>query len=518
MLRLADGSGDPVIGLQTNFGGGKTHSLLALYHLVTYSTPGVLGRHRRFDAGRGADRVAEGAQGHPGRHGIVAGPAEPNGRTGIETHTLWGELAYQLGGAEGYALVANRTRREPAPDCRVLIRSAEALFAVPGAGRRVGRLCPPALQRLRAPRRHPSDANLTFAQALSEAAAAVPRALVVGSLPASQIEIGGQGGRDALDSLKNTFGRVEASSQSATADEGFEIVRRRLFEPIADRDATANRDAVIRAFGDMYRQRRRGIPAGQRRRPNTRAACNPPIRSIPSCSSGSTMTGAASTNSSGPAACCGSWRRRSMCCGNGTTPAYLILPSSIPLDSPVIESELVRYLDHNWSAVLAKDVDGTTSVPLAIDQEVPALGRYSATRRVARTVWMGSAPTYEAGKNPGIDDRRIKLGCAQPGESAGNFGDALRRLADRATYLYQDGTRYWFSTQPSVARLADDRAAQLDPADIEAEIVKRLKRNEQPRMRSDFAGVHAAPAKLGRGRRRAGSAAGDPRPGLSALS
>jgi hypothetical protein len=147
---------------------------------------------------------------------------------------------------------------------------------------------------------------------------------------------------------------------------------------------------------------------------------------------------------------------------------------AIPLDSPVIQSELVRYLDHNWSTVLAKDIDRATSVPLAIDQEVPALGRYSATRRVARTVWMGSAPTFQ-GQNPGIDDRRIKLGCAQPGESAGNFGDALRRLADRATYLYQDGTRYWFSTQPSVARLAEDRAAQREAADIEGEIeIKRL--------------------------------------------
>jgi hypothetical protein len=174
----------------------------------------------------------------------------------------------------------------------------------------------------------------------------------------------------------------------------------------------------------------------------------------------------------------------------------LIFPSSIPLDDPLIQGELVRYLEHNWSAVLAKDIDGATSVPLVIDQEVPALGRYSATRRVARTVWMGSAPTFQ-GKNPGIDDRHIKLGCAQPGESAGNFGDALRRLADRATYLYQDGTRYWFSTQPSVARLAEDRAAQREAADIETEIVKRLKRNEDRRTRGDFAGVHVAPASSG---------------------
>jgi hypothetical protein len=50
---------------------------------------------------------------------------------------------------------------------------------------------------------------------------------------------------------------------------------------------------------------------------------------------------------------------------------------------------------------------------------------------------------------------------------------------------------------PSVARLAEDRALQHEPADIEAEIVKRLKRNEDRHLRGDFAGVHAAPASSG---------------------
>ena len=64
------------------------------------------------------------------------------------------------------------------------------------------------------------DANLTFAQALSEAARAAPQALVVASLPTSQIEIGGEGGQQALDRLKNTFSRLESSWLPATADEG----------------------------------------------------------------------------------------------------------------------------------------------------------------------------------------------------------------------------------------------------------------------------------------------------------
>src|SRR5262249_29115381 len=38
--RLTNVAGDPVVELQTNFGGGKTHSMLALYHLFSGSAPG----------------------------------------------------------------------------------------------------------------------------------------------------------------------------------------------------------------------------------------------------------------------------------------------------------------------------------------------------------------------------------------------------------------------------------------------------------------------------------------------
>ena len=68
-----------------------------------------------------------------------------------------------------------------------------------------------------------------------------------------------------------------------------------------------------------------------------------------------------------------------------------------------------------------------------------------------------SAPTQQTA-HKGLEDRQLKLGCVKPGESVATFGDALRRLADGATYLYVDGHRYWYSTQPSVNRLANDRA------------------------------------------------------------
>ena len=95
---------------------------------------------------------------------------------------------------------------------------------------------------------------------------------------------------------------------------------------------------------------------------------------------------------------------------------------------------------------------------------------------------------------PGIDDRRIRLGCAQPGETAGSFGDALRRLADGATYLYVDSGRYWFSVQPSVTRTADDRGSALDADDVWAELIGRLRADRE---RGPFAAVHAVPENSG---------------------
>ncbi len=80
-----------------------------------------------------------------------------------------------------------------------------------------------------------------------------------------------------------------------------------------------------------------------------------------------------------------------------------------------------------------------------------------------------------------------------PGESPAVFGDALRRLAGAATYLYQDGPRYWYSTQPTVTKLAEDRAEQLkrDPDKVVLELDKRLRADL--RRTGDFSRIHPMP-------------------------
>ncbi|SVD74080.1 uncharacterized protein METZ01_LOCUS426934, partial [marine metagenome] len=151
-----------------------------------------------------------------------------------------------------------------------------------------------------------------------------------------------------------------------------------------------------------------------------------------------------------------------------------------------------RYLPDNWTPIIEKDVDGPSSLPLELDSEVPNLGKFSACRRVARTIYMGSAPTTAAAQR-GIEDRRVKLGCVMPGESPAVFGDALRRLAGVATYLYQDGPRYWYSTQPTVTKLADDRAEQLkrDPDKVVHELDQRLRKDLEKK--GNFKRIHPMP-------------------------
>ena len=170
----------------------------------------------------------------------------------------------------------------------------------------------------------------------------------------------------------------------------------------------------------------------------------------------------------------------------------LILPANISIDDPRVQFELTRYLSDNWAPVIDKDVDGPNSLPLRLDGELPNLGKFAACRRVARTIYMGSAPLTKAAHR-GLEDRQVKLGWVMPGESPAVFGDALRRLAGAATYLYQDGPRYWYSTQPTVTKLAEDRAEQLrrDPDKVVHELNQRLRKDLE--RKGDFSRIHPMP-------------------------
>jgi predicted AAA+ superfamily ATPase len=498
--RITDGGGDPVIQLQTNFGGGKTHSMLALYHLFSGTSPHELA---------GIDSVmaeAEATSLPTARRVVLVGnkisPGNPVTKPdGAVVNTLWGELAWQLGGKQAFSQLAADDEKATSPGdilrklfneygpCLILIdewvayaRQLHDQSDLPAGG---------------------FETQFTFAQALTESAKLAKNCLLVISLPASDtagslhtqaddVEVGGQRGREALDRLRNVVGRVESSWRPASAEEGFEIVRRRLFEPIVDPAQFKDRDVVARAFADLYRTQHQEFPPECRDADyETRIKAAYPIH--PEIfdrlyTDWSTLVKFQRTRGVlrlMAAVIHSLWEK------GDRNP--LILPANVAIDDPRVQFELTRYLSDNWVPVIEKDVDGSNSLPLRLDGEHPGtLGKFAACRRVARTIYLGSAPTTAAAHR-GIEDRRIKLGCVMPGETPAVFGDALRRLAGAATYLYQDGPRYWYSTQPTVTKLAEDRAEQLkrDSDKVAQELDKRLRADL--RQTGDFSRVHPLP-------------------------
>jgi hypothetical protein len=94
LQRLSSTGGDPVVELQTNFGGGKTHSMLALYHLFSGVAPGDLPGIEPVLQAAGVPRPPQ------AQRAVLVGTALSPGQVhrkpdGTAVRTLWGELAWQ---------------------------------------------------------------------------------------------------------------------------------------------------------------------------------------------------------------------------------------------------------------------------------------------------------------------------------------------------------------------------------------------------------------------------------------
>lgn len=497
MKRLSDGRGDPVIQLQTNFGGGKTHSMLALYHLFGGAAPGNLMGVEDLMTKANITTLAQAK-----RVVLVGNKISPGNPVikgdGTEVRTLWGELAWQLGGKEAYDRVAEDDKHATSPGdvlrelfndygpCLILIdewvayaRQLHEESTLPGGN---------------------FETHFSFAQALAESAKLSDNCLLVVSLPASDtgssggvddIEVGGKRGRDALDRLRNVMGRMDTVWRPATSEEGFEIVRRRLFQPMTDPEDFKQRDVIARAFVEMYSGNPTEFPsgAGERDYEERIQRAFPIHPEVFDRLYGDWSSLVKFQRTRGVLRLMATvihdlWRE-----GDNHP---LILPAHIPVDGERVNFELTRYLSDPWRPIIEKDVDGVQSMPSQIDEENPNLGRYSAARKVARTIFMGTAP-MQSSANRGVDMQRINIGSVLPDESTNIFGDALRRMVGRATFLYHDDGRYWYDTQPTIARTARERAEQLsgNPDLIHAELLTRIKALFHER--GGFARIHIFP-------------------------
>lgn len=495
---VGDGGGSPVVNLQTNFGGGKTHSLLALYHLF-----GDL--ELRYLSGEVQELVkqVEAPQWHPGDVARVAlvgtalNASKPVVKPdGTQVHTIWGELAWQLGGAEAYEMVRANDLDGTNPGYIVrdlLAKYGPALILIDEwaayAQQLVGRDDLPA---------GTFENQFAFAQTLTEAVSASPHSMLVVSVPAGESgkahdsETGGDNGRIAIERLQKVVGRTADQWRPSSRDESFEIVRKRLFE---EPDAENLKSIAVTAaqFLAMYRKAPGAFPtdAGKEeyaQRIRSSYPLHPELldRLYEDWSTLENFQRTRGVLTLVSALIRALWK------SNDANP--LILPGNVPLETAEVNSQFTQYLADGWKPVIEADVAGPDSSAALVDLAKPAFGSRHLAQRVARTIFLDSAPLTGLATK-GVDGKSTWLGTAMPADIPGNFIPALEALKEKSTYFLNEDGRFRYSLQPSLQKTAKDYADRLrdDPARVDREIVDRLQRESQRGRSGLFRRVTIAP-------------------------
>ncbi|TVQ73610.1 MAG: ATP-binding protein, partial [Balneolaceae bacterium] len=501
--RISNMDGDPVVLLESGFGGGKTHALLTLYHLFSGVNASELS---------GVEPLMKQADVYSFpivKRAVLVGnkisPSTPDVKpNGLTIRTLWGEMAYQLGGKKAFEKIRDHDKKGTSPGDKKL----RDLFSSFGPCLILVDEWVAYARQLNDQKDLPGgtlEAQVTFANNLVSAAKQSKNCLVVISLPVAtvvgssasktdDVEVGGIHGMEALTYLRNEIGKAESSWKPATPEEDLVIVRRRLFEPVApERDKFIKMTAM--AFTELYIQKRLEFPAeAQTSLYKSRMQAAYPIhpeifdRLYHDWSSLIRFQRTRGVLRLMATVIHCLWEKKDR--------NPIILPSTMPINDSRVQSEITRYQHKDWVKVIGSDVDGPEAVSRKIDSDHAHLGQLHAARRVARTIYIGSSPVAE-GLQQGIDELRVMLGCVMPGESPAIFNDAIQHLVAESTYLNQDEAQLWYATRPSVTKMALERAralldeSQQGEADtVAAELEKRL--SAQLGSHTDFAGIHLA--------------------------
>ncbi|RWQ65486.1 DUF499 domain-containing protein [Mesorhizobium sp.] len=483
--RLGGGGGDPVVGLQTAFGGGKTHTMLAIFHLVKHLREG--GDPRGLPGlGDVLDRAGVTSLPKP-KMAVFVGSSKGadvslNLKDGPRVNTLWGYIAWRLAGDAGLKLVAESEAARTSPGSELMVE----VFKLAGPSVIL-------LDELTMFARQLDDdrfeAFLSFIQSLTEAAKMVPGVLIVGSLPESSAEAGGPRGEAALLRLEKIFGRVQSAWLPASGDETYEIIRRRLFQPL-DAEGEKARDETVKAFHDLYKKNPAEFaPEAKEARYLELLRLSYPIH--PELFDRLSKDWASLEKFQRTR---GVLRFMANVVGvlwHGQMRDPLITPARVPVAHERVRVSVLYPLDPAFGSVVDKEVDGEGSLPNRMEANPSRrISQLRAATRAARAVFICSAPLVGQ-PNAGLTGQGLRLACAEPGDQLAIFGEALRELTEKATYLYEEAGRYWFSTQPTLNRLADDRAKALPGHEVDAAIADVLR--EDAGSKGGFHRIFAAP-------------------------
>ena len=487
--RLSGNGGNPIIQTKTGFGGGKTHSLIALYHLAT-SCDQLLGGGGVGGSGRVSGELAailkdaglHASQGLTAKVAVLHGGwLSPNSTratpAGDPLNTLWGEMAWQLAGQAGYDTLGEAARSGVAPGGEDLDRLLK--------------LAGPSVilvdEIVNYARNDDLDRISTFLHNLTEALTHQAAAAMVVSLPMSDSEAGGERGVRTLAVLENILSRTQSVLEvgQASEDDGYAVVKRRLFEDEFDLDAC---EATCQWYSRMYQRYPDYFPE-HARAPGyleKMRRCYPVHPGVFDRLFQDWSAYHEFQRTRGVLRLVA--RSVSLSCA-ASDPSPMLMAADVQLSDSHVGEEFMRLLGPEWGPAMS-EADSEHSRVRAIDRGRPARfgAAGGAAGRISRAVMLGSSPRAVP---RGLDSRQVNLDVSIPGQGLAVYTEALEEMGERLHHLYRaaDG-RYFFDDRANLNREAGERSGGFSDDELDAEIVRRL----EPFRRAQSApGVVVAP-------------------------
>jgi hypothetical protein len=452
-----------VYRLQTEFGGGKTHTLLAAYHLFrdpqrVTGTPFVkelAGRLGRSDFPQASVVVLEGGA-------LAAGEPDPQIRD-AQVRTLLGHLAYRLGGESAFAKVAEQDRNLRGSSTTQLAELLEAHAPCVI-------LLDETLQYLaKALNVRSHDGNLavttlTFIKELCTAASNVPQTAVVATLTSSNLEdyASAGGGEEMQERLSKVVGRTENIVTPVEGDDIFPILHRRLFATIGSAE---DRRRVADAYADWYESLADAVPAsyreaGYRERLALAFPFHPELVDILTNRWGS-LSGFQRTR--------GALRTLAhtvKALAQRHHKAPLIHPGDVILADPGIRGEVIRFAGESYKAALNADIIRPESIAPAEDKRRGGqVEEFALATGLATTAFLNS---FGSDRVLGASAAQMLLGVGRPGLSRGLIEDVRDALEASLWYMRLEGGRYRFTTEPNLNKVVLERESAINDDRIEA--------------------------------------------------
>lgn len=471
-----------VISLQTGFGGGKTHSLISLYHVVKDSST-----FKRLDTASSILEPQDMPQFDNARVAVftqntVSVVDGHRVADDIITHTLWGELAWQLEGREGYERVRNADIQMVAPtaqDIKPIIEGASpALILID----ELADYCNRASGKVVGGGTLFTQTN-SFIQTLTEVVASVPKTVLICTLPASAREVASSEiGQEILSALETRVVRVGSSVKPVDDEEIYEVVRRRLFDRITNYDVI---EQVARKYKDMYHNRRDSLPAEADRvayveRIKKSYPFHPELIDLFHIRWGSDSK---FQRTRGVLRLLASivkdlWSRKNSLTGTQT----LIQTSDVRLENlPTLQSQITSLMGSQWDSVMYADVFGTISNAYKLDEQNVGnhIGEYHLATAVTTTVLMAS---IGSSSQRGLTLKQLKLCLLKPDAFQHiDIDSTVNQLENVVHYMYKSSIggeqSFWFQSKPNINILINQAKGDVKEDDVNAEILKMMKQS-----------------------------------------